>query len=114
MVSAVAKATRDELALPAIVAYELEYGTLQSALPERRRKALQVGLGSIRCVPFDSEAALAAAGVRIELERKGLTIGPMDLLIAGTALSREALLVTNNTDEFSRIAGLRIADWKSK
>jgi tRNA(fMet)-specific endonuclease VapC len=37
----------------------------------------------------------------------------MDLLIAGTALSRGAVLVTNNTKEFSRVKGLRLADWTS-
>jgi tRNA(fMet)-specific endonuclease VapC len=41
----------------------------------------------------------------------GLVIGPMDLLIAGTAVSRGAVLVTRNTKEFSRVKGLRLADW---
>ena len=62
-------------------------------------------------VPFDLTAARAAAGIRSELEGRGLSIGPMDLLIAGTALSRGAVLVTNNVKEFSRIQGLRIEDW---
>lgn len=64
-------------------------------------------------VPFDGEAALESARIRIDLEARGMTIGPMDLLIAGTALSRGAILVTNNTKEFSRIKGLRLADWTS-
>jgi hypothetical protein len=38
-------------------------------------------------------------------------IGPLDLLITGTALSRGAVLVTNNTKEFSWVKGLRLADW---
>jgi tRNA(fMet)-specific endonuclease VapC len=45
------------------------------------------------------------------LEARGLPIGPMDLLIAGTAVSRGAVLATNNTKEFSRIKGLRLSDW---
>jgi tRNA(fMet)-specific endonuclease VapC len=113
-VSGVTATPRSELTIPAIVVYELEYGTLKSAMPETRRKALERGLGAIRQVPFDSDAARAAAGVRLDLERKGLAIGPLDLLIAGTALSRGALLVTDNTDGFSRVSGLRIADWKSE
>jgi tRNA(fMet)-specific endonuclease VapC len=32
-------------------------------------------------------------------------------MIAGTAVSRGATLVTNNTKEFSRVKGLRLADW---
>jgi len=65
-------------------------------------------------VPFDSAAAEAAARIRVELETHGSSIGPLDLLIAGTALSRgDATLVTNNIQEFSRVPGLHVVDWKS-
>ena len=47
----------------------------------------------------------------MELERRGIVIGPLDLLIAGTALSRGDTLATNNIREFSRIKGLRLEDW---
>jgi predicted nucleic acid-binding protein len=40
-------------------------------------------------------------------------MGPMDLLIAGTALNCRAVLVTNNTKEFSRVKGQRLAYWTS-
>jgi tRNA(fMet)-specific endonuclease VapC len=95
------------------VVYELEYGALKSGMSDQRRRDLERGLGHIQHVPFDSEAAIASAKIRIELGKRGLTIGPLDLLIAGTALSRGAVLVTNNTAEFSRVAGLRVTDWRS-
>jgi len=38
-------------------------------------------------------------------------IGPHDLLIAATALPHIATLVTRNTREFSRVAGLALVDW---
>lgn len=106
-------ASRRELAIPAIVVYELEYGTLRSKLPARRRRELEAGLERIQHVPFDSAAAMAAASIRIELEKQGSTIGPLDILIAGTAVSRGAALVTNNAAEFSRVPGLRVLDWRS-
>ena len=56
---------------------------------------------------------MAAASIRIELEKQGSTIGPLDMQIAGTAVSRGAALVTNNAAEFSRVPGLRVLDWKS-
>jgi tRNA(fMet)-specific endonuclease VapC len=49
--------------------------------------------------------------VRFDLERIGAKIGPLDTLIAGTALAHGATLVTHNTEEFSRISGLRLEDW---
>jgi tRNA(fMet)-specific endonuclease VapC len=105
------KPYREELAIPTIVIYELEYGTLRAKLPAKRRRELSEGLEFIRHVPFDSEAAMAAAAIRVALEKIGALIGPLDLLIAGTAVSRGATLVTNNTAEFSRVPGLRVVDW---
>jgi tRNA(fMet)-specific endonuclease VapC len=113
IVARIHKASRGELAIPAIVVYELEYGTLRSKLPARRRRELEAGLAHIHHVPFDSVAAMAAASIRVELEKQGSTIGPLDILIAGTAISRGAALVTNNAVEFSRVPGLRLLDWKS-
>ena len=113
IVARIHNASRGELAIPAIVVYELEYGTLRAKLGARRRRELEAGLQYIQNVPFDSAAAMAAARIRVELEKRGLTIGPLDLLIAGTAVSRGAALVTNNTAEFSRVPGLRVLDWKS-
>jgi tRNA(fMet)-specific endonuclease VapC len=102
-----------EVALPSIVVYEIEYGTLRARLPANRRRELENGFKLIRHVPFDSEAALASARIRFELGKRGMAIGPIDILIAGTALSLGALLVTNNIAEFSRVPGLRVTDWRS-
>lgn len=112
--AAIRNTPRTELALPSIVLYELEYGTLRSRMPERRRRQLEIALVSIQRIPFDTDAAMAAARVRIGLEKRGLTIGPLDLLIAGTAMSRGATLVTNNVAEFSCIDGLSVTDWTSE
>jgi tRNA(fMet)-specific endonuclease VapC len=101
-----------EIAIPSVVGYELEYGTLRIASP-RRRKLLSQMLEALEEVPFDRDAAKESARIRLDLERRGISIGPLDLLIAGTALSRGATLATNNTREFSRIRGLRLEDWNS-
>lgn len=101
-----------EIAIPAIVAYELENGTLRSTSSQRRR-ILSEMLQDIVEIPFDRDAARVSARIRVDLERRGFTIGPLDLLIAGTVLSRGAILATNNSREFSRIKGLRVEDWSS-
>ena len=48
--------------------------------------------------------AMSAATIRAQLEQQGTPIGPMDILIAGTAVSLQATLVTHNVREFSRIS----------
>lgn len=100
-----------EIALPAAALYELEVGRLKSRNPAQRRRELEDLCAFVTVLPFGPAEAAAAAQVRADLERVGLTIGPYDVLIAGTALSHRAILVTNNTDEFSRVLGLAVEDW---
>jgi len=111
IVARMQSSSRAEVAIPSIVAYEIEYGTLRAKLSARRRRELLNVVGSLQQIPFDSTAAIAAASIRIELEKVGWVIGPLDILIEGTAVSRAASLVTNNTSEFSRINGLKVVDW---
>jgi tRNA(fMet)-specific endonuclease VapC len=61
--------------------------------------------------PYDDAAAQATARLRHDLESRGLMVGPRDSQIAGLALSRGWTLVTANTTEFSRVAGLKLEDW---
>ena len=68
-------------------------------------------LGSLQILPFGEAEARVAARVRVALEKDGKPIGPMDLLIAATALEQGAVLVTHDVKEFSRIRGLRVEDW---
>ena len=50
------------------------------------------------------------AEVRLAL-RQGKNIGPNDLWIAAHALALDAVLVTNNESEFSRVPGLKVENW---
>ena len=102
-----------DLAVPAIVEYELRYGLLrlssQAATP--RLAALAKFLQPLQLLPFDSECAAYAARLRVELEGAGTPIGPHDTLIAATALRHQATLVTRNVREFSRVSGLQWLNW---
>lgn len=100
-----------EVALPAIVLYELEVGVIRSESPARRREQLDTLLDATRVIPFGVAEALAAAQIRAQLERSGEGIGPLDTLIAATALASHATLVTHNTREFRRVSGLSVEDW---
>jgi tRNA(fMet)-specific endonuclease VapC len=110
VVSQLQASSRREVAIPSVVAYEIEYGTLKMGSSRRRSVAFDL-LAGLAQVPFDHEAARESARIRVELEARGMVIGPVDLLVAGTAVSRGAVLVTSNTKEFSRVKGLRLSDW---
>lgn len=100
-----------EVALPALVLYELEVGVLRSKAPARRRAQLDTLLAATRVLPFGPDEARAAARIRAALEPTGEGIGPLDTLIAATALASGGTLVTHNTREFRRVAGLSVEDW---
>jgi len=72
---------------------------------------VQQTLAPFRSLPFDDTTAERYAGIRAELERVGQVIGPHDLLIAAICLEHDCTLVTHNTAEFSRVAGLQFEDW---
>ena len=104
-----------DLAVPAIVVYELKYGL--NRLPDEasrpRLQALDTLLQSVWKLPFDDGCADVAASLRASLERQGTPIGPMDTLIAATALHHRAPLVTRNVKEFSRVPELNVINWHS-
>ena len=100
-----------ELALPAVVLYEIEVGLLRSTESAKRRRQFEALCSALQILPFGEEEARTAAQVRAELEDAGASIGPLDNLIAGTARHHGAILVTHNTDEFGRVRGLTIEDW---
>lgn len=100
-----------DVAIPAVVLYELEVGIAKSTQATQRRRQLDALTALVCVLPFHSAAAKCAAEVRATLESAGMSIGPIDTLIAGTALSHRAILVTHNTAEFSRVKGLQLQDW---
>jgi tRNA(fMet)-specific endonuclease VapC len=100
-----------DVGLPTIVLYEIEVGIGRSSAPERRRRQLTDLVAVVRLLPFGAAEARTAARVRSGLERAGTPIGPLDTLIAGTALHHHATLVTHNVDEFARVQGLDVEDW---
>ena len=75
------------------------------------RHQVEAFAARLEVLPFDAEAAAHFGEIRADLERRGLIIGPYDLMIAGHARSRGLVVVTGNLGEFNRVAGLRSEDW---
>lgn len=101
------------LGLSAIVAHELYYGAYRSQKVAFNLETLRLLLADLVLLDLDREDARVAGEIRAELARRGTPIGPYDVLIAGQAKARGLTLVTNNTGEFDRVAGLRVEDWSA-
>jgi tRNA(fMet)-specific endonuclease VapC len=102
----------NEVGISSIVAAELETGVYKSARPEIQRERLNLFYARLTVYEFDTRAAACYGEIRADLERKGMKIGPLDLLIAAHALCCEVTLVTTNLREFKRVKGLKVLAWK--
>ena len=100
-----------DIAISAIVAHEFFYGAFKSQRPARN--VASIDTLQFEVLAFDKEDARQAGEIRALLASGGIPIGPYDVLIAGQARSRNLILVTNNTDEFARVPGLRVDDWQA-
>lgn len=101
------------LCISSIVYGELCFGIENGDVNLREERYNQMDLFTQKLLvdPWDEEAAHHYGLIRASLKRQGLSIGSNDLLIAAHARSINAVLVTNNTKEFSRIPDLTIEDW---
>lgn len=64
-----------------------------------------------RVLFLSKEIAQKSAEIFAELRKSGQTIGHNDVLIAGTAIVNDMVLITNNVNHFGRINGLAIDNW---
>ena len=90
---------------------ELVHGVEKSVAVEKNRLALSMLLANIEILDFDVDAADCYGKIRADLEKKGTSIGPLDMMIAGHAQSLGYTVVTNNVKEFSRVMDLKIENW---
>jgi tRNA(fMet)-specific endonuclease VapC len=101
----------ENVMISSITVAELEYGLAKSNRYEQTQQSLYKFLSGFEIIDFDMTCAQAYGALRADLQRKGTPIGNMDMLIGATALARNLTLITNNTDEFKRIANLSIENW---
>ena len=100
-----------DVGISSVTLAELRYGVVKSGSPKRNAEALVGFLAPFEVAPFDDIAAVHYGEIRTHLEKAGLPIGAMDLMIASHARSLDAILVTNNLKEFKRVPGLTIENW---
>jgi tRNA(fMet)-specific endonuclease VapC len=98
--------------LSVIALAELEVGIHRSVRPAEQRRAVQAFVDFFEVLPWDVQTTVHYGEIRVDLEKRGVVIGPLDLLIAAHARRLGATLVTANVREFSRVAGLSCFEWK--
>jgi tRNA(fMet)-specific endonuclease VapC len=62
-------------------------------------------------LPLTQKSVTLSANYYASLRRDGTPVDDIDLLIAGTAVANNLVLITHNQRHFSRIEGLEWQDW---
>ncbi len=101
----------EDVCVSSVTYAELVHGVEKSAAVDKNRLALSMLLANIEILNFDVAAADCYGKIRAGLENKGTPIGPLDMMIAGHAMSMGYSLVTNNAKEFTRVPDLKIENW---
>lgn len=103
----------NQIVVSSITRMEIDYGlALDSARGRKLSTMLDAFFSVTQTVPFEEPDAHATAAIRAALKRTGQPIGAYDLLIAGTGLARGLIVVTSNVDEFARVGGLQVENWR--
>ena len=97
--------------LPAVVVAELWYGAHHGSDLEGEGRLVEAFTSAFEIVPFDADAAGEYGRLRQLLGSQGNMIGDRDLMIAASAISRRAVLVTNNVKDFTHIPNLPLESW---
>jgi predicted nucleic acid-binding protein len=87
----------------------MEY--LEGFPDDRIGKALRF-LNAFAWVEIGRPTVVRASRLRRRLRQSGNLIPDADIVIAAGAMEADAALVTQNTDHFSRIEGLRLIDYR--
>lgn len=90
--------------------FEILKGLRKKGLSEKE-KTFQSEMLKHNVFGLDYSIMDVAAALLVDLEEKGTPLPYGDLFIASTALARNLVLVTNNTEHFSRIEGLVLENW---
>ena len=102
-----------DIAVCSVVRAELLHGARKYEKRTERVARVELTLSPFISLPFDDAAARHYATIRDDLELRGVTIGPNDLMIAAIAVAHELTLVSNNR-EFNRVDGMPVEDWTMK
>ena len=95
----------ERCSLLAIVAAEIRFGLARQTLSEHRAALVADLLDVLPIEPFDAQVSVTYGRLRAELQRLGISLAAMDLLIAAHALALDRPLVSLD-QAFAHVPGL--------
>jgi len=107
------KAKADNCYISEMTLAELKFDVEQSEKTEKNKKALDNFLTGVQILPVFHFLDLYAKE-KARLQKAGTPIDDFDLLIGVTSVTHMLTMVTNNTNHFKRISGIKMEDWSTE
>lgn len=105
---------RENCFISEITVVELRYGAENSDNPAKSHKSVDAFVSGLSIIPiFGSIKRYAKEKVRLRSIGKPMH-DEFDLLIGVTAIENKLTLVTDNTKDFERLAGIKMENWIKK
>lgn len=101
----------DSIAISIITHYEIVSG-LESISATKRINEFTKFCELLEIINLDKNSVLASCKIYSLLKKSGNLIDDIDILIAGTAVTNNLIMVTHNIGHFNRIAELKVENWK--
>jgi tRNA(fMet)-specific endonuclease VapC len=101
----------EEIVISAATEGELFYGLAKRAYPRALAERVSQFLIRVDVLPWDHDVTRAYGDLRAACEAKGITLGSLDMMIAGHAVAAGCVLVTRDK-AFKRVPlPLEVEDW---
>jgi tRNA(fMet)-specific endonuclease VapC len=106
------QAPMNAVAVSAITEAELRYGVVKRGRPQKLLALVEEFLIRVDVLPWTQAVAHAYGDLRVACETSGVTLAPLDMMIAAHAKAVGAILVTND-QAFSLVphGSFALEDW---
>lgn len=94
-----------------ITVAELYFGAYNSQKVTENLTRAEKFIENITVISLDQNILQRFGELKSELRKIGQPVADFDLLIASVALTKNYILVTNNTRHYSRISELQLENW---
>lgn len=99
-----------ELASTTVNYSELIYGLTKKDSKKYLPK-VELIFENIKLYSFDKKSARTFGLLKANMQKEGIVVADMDLMIASIALTYDEVLISNNIKHFSKVEGLRVETW---
>ncbi len=101
---------KDELASTTVNYAELIYG-LKKRDNKKYLPTVELIFENIKIYDFDKKSAKIFGILKSNMQKKGIVVADMDLLIASICIANNEKLISNNLGHFSKIDSLEVESW---